>query len=451
MEELIDIKLKKETYEQELEKTRLEIKKMDEYFDNIRKRKIDPMEEYEKAPKRVNSTDENNQKSDSDIKIIDFKTAKEDLSQKMSENRPNECSLENTQFSEKLTTFRQEKSLNLATENENIDDIQAVPATNQQHAKKQNENVRRLSEHAMPSLSNASENFRQAERHVQRKVAPQEEKILPSLQQLNYQEQKSSFEQVQRRTPTNDNPRHLTPHAEPTRTSPLGEQFPRGREIQLQEERKQFYAQQVQQSKTQRPQESYYPYPPPPPVQQYRDAILIPVNSKTGARNEQLLQTKEQLMRELQDTNFEKAQYQQAMQQLPSPPPYPSVNTFITQHEAMINQRFQENMHIPLRPVPQRSTPMSRLQYLHQNQNLLPYHEQQAAHLRHLSMQKRREIERYIPNIVQELKRPNSGNQPRKSTLPDEKCEACGKDANFMCSACKGAHYCSTVCQVFID
>ena len=85
MEELIDIKLKKETYEQELEKTRLEIKKMDEYFDNIRKRKIDPMEEYEKAPKRVNSTDENNQKSDSDIKIIDFKTAKEDLSQKLSE------------------------------------------------------------------------------------------------------------------------------------------------------------------------------------------------------------------------------------------------------------------------------------------------------------------------------------------------------------------------------
>ena len=30
------------------------------------------------------------------------------------------------------------------------------------------------------------------------------------------------------------------------------------------------------------------------------------------------------------------------------------------------------------------------------------------------------------------------------------KCEACGKEANFMCSACKGSHYCSIECQVGI-
>ena len=30
------------------------------------------------------------------------------------------------------------------------------------------------------------------------------------------------------------------------------------------------------------------------------------------------------------------------------------------------------------------------------------------------------------------------------------RCEACGKVANFMCSACKGAHYCTTQCQVIV-
>merc|ERR1719483_1938885 len=61
MEELIDIKLKKENYEQELEDTRTEIKKMDVYFENIRKRKS-------------NQDEEKNEKNDSDIKIIDIKT-----------------------------------------------------------------------------------------------------------------------------------------------------------------------------------------------------------------------------------------------------------------------------------------------------------------------------------------------------------------------------------------
>ena len=30
----------------------------------------------------------------------------------------------------------------------------------------------------------------------------------------------------------------------------------------------------------------------------------------------------------------------------------------------------------------------------------------------------------------------------------DSQCAACGALANFMCSACKGVHYCSTQCQV---
>ena len=32
----------------------------------------------------------------------------------------------------------------------------------------------------------------------------------------------------------------------------------------------------------------------------------------------------------------------------------------------------------------------------------------------------------------------------------DSQCAACGALANFMCSACKGVHYCSTQCQVRI-
>ena len=36
------------------------------------------------------------------------------------------------------------------------------------------------------------------------------------------------------------------------------------------------------------------------------------------------------------------------------------------------------------------------------------------------------------------------GRPPRPA---QENCEGCGKEANFMCSACKSAHYCSTACQ----
>ena len=30
----------------------------------------------------------------------------------------------------------------------------------------------------------------------------------------------------------------------------------------------------------------------------------------------------------------------------------------------------------------------------------------------------------------------------------NSKCENCGKNAHFMCSACKATHYCSQTCQV---
>lgn len=32
--------------------------------------------------------------------------------------------------------------------------------------------------------------------------------------------------------------------------------------------------------------------------------------------------------------------------------------------------------------------------------------------------------------------------------VEDSKCEVCTNPANYMCSSCKGAHYCSTDCQV---
>ena len=81
----------------------------------------------------------------------------------------------------------------------------------------------------------------------------------------------------------------------------------------------------------------------------------------------------------------------------------------------------------------------------------MSFHEQQTAHFQQLEMQKRQDIERFIPLIAQEMKRPNIPIQPRKPAHPDVKCEECGKEANFMCSSCKGAHYCSTECQVTTD
>lgn len=42
----------------------------------------------------------------------------------------------------------------------------------------------------------------------------------------------------------------------------------------------------------------------------------------------------------------------------------------------------------------------------------------------------------------------DGGHGLAKHGLADAVCEGCGKMANFMCSACKGVHYCTTQCQV---
>jgi len=47
------------------------------------------------------------------------------------------------------------------------------------------------------------------------------------------------------------------------------------------------------------------------------------------------------------------------------------------------------------------------------------------------------------PHAVRSPPRP----PPPPVDMADSQCEACGAAANFMCSACKGAHYCSTLCQ----
>jgi len=465
MEELIDIKLKKESYEQELEKTRLEIKKMDEYFESIRKRKsVDP-EEPETAPKRPN--DLSSPKTDSDIKIIDIKSSKEDKVGRAKENR---ASVDNKTFrtedmngsdsnymQDQITSFK-------SSENENIvapvGDVQSIPPT-VQNFKKNHEKMRidtlkdqtspdLQEQHVvqqMPSLSNTSESLQQLQ---------VDHRTLPSLQQLNYKEHKSSFEKVHRRTPINENTQQAFQHNDPSMNSPTADNFPRERDpndlSRISQERKQYYSQHMQGFGKQRGQESFIPYPPPAqPFREYKDAILIPVNKHIARKDPGL--TGKHFMREMQEQNYDKHNYQRSVQ-LTSPPPYQPVNNFINQHEAMMNQCYQENIQVPLRPVPQRSAQMSRIQYLHPSQqNLLPFHEQQAAHLHHLNMQKRREIERYIPQIAQDIKRPSipmqqqQQQQQRKSIPPEEKCEACGKEANFMCSACKGAHYCSTTCQ----
>lgn len=51
-----------------------------------------------------------------------------------------------------------------------------------------------------------------------------------------------------------------------------------------------------------------------------------------------------------------------------------------------------------------------------------------------------------IPSSLLSPPRPNPETVPTIETS-ESKCEACGAAANFMCSACKGAHYCSTECQ----
>jgi len=51
-----------------------------------------------------------------------------------------------------------------------------------------------------------------------------------------------------------------------------------------------------------------------------------------------------------------------------------------------------------------------------------------------------------LPSSLVSPSRPNPESVP-SIEASESKCEACGAAANFMCSACKGAHYCSTECQ----
>ena len=67
------------------------------------------------------------------------------------------------------------------------------------------------------------------------------------------------------------------------------------------------------------------------------------------------------------------------------------------------------------------------------------------AHSAHMPMNSVRSSS--IPSSLLSPQRPNPENIPTIVTS-EAKCGACGAAANFMCSACKGAHYCSTKCQV---
>jgi len=65
-------------------------------------------------------------------------------------------------------------------------------------------------------------------------------------------------------------------------------------------------------------------------------------------------------------------------------------------------------------------------------------------HSAHMAMNPSRRSS--IPSSLLSPPRPNPENIPTIETS-ESKCGACGAAANFMCSACKGAHYCSTECQ----
>ena len=61
---------------------------------------------------------------------------------------------------------------------------------------------------------------------------------------------------------------------------------------------------------------------------------------------------------------------------------------------------------------------------------------------RFLSHQRRNSIHKF------NIERGQFHHQQPRSLQEDAVCEACGKMANFTCSACKGVHYCTTECQV---
>ena len=71
MEELYELKLKKKSYEQELEDTKLEIKRMDEHFDFLKKKKAEMS--ASKAPGSIEADRQKLGDAGQDVKIIDNK------------------------------------------------------------------------------------------------------------------------------------------------------------------------------------------------------------------------------------------------------------------------------------------------------------------------------------------------------------------------------------------
>jgi len=160
-----------------------------------------------------------------------------------------------------------------------------------------------------------------------------------------------------------------------------------------------------------------------------------------------------------------------------APPDHPQ---FIPPPEAL----YLDHMALPIRPTPQRPPGLQHrpdyLPYPHQPQHPLnqQYSDHQAAHFRQLAARRRQEQERFLHQEFMKASRPAAAPAERqgargqdfarqgqeakslhvapspqtydtlkKASLSDEKCDGCGKEANFMCSACKGAHYCSMECQ----
>jgi len=504
MEELIDIKLKKENYEQELEDTRTEIKKMDVYFENIRKRKSNQDEEKDLVVKRANSIEENNEKNDSDIKIIDIKTKEGVVDKKrgqmIEEESPRKSSsyncqnkVENSSTQKMIDTYQADETISHPSNQDKTEKVSNMNNRNTvstlKHIQQDTQSVHNLTQtnvrnegiriranimeaipemknkekleiyknfnQSMPSLAKTSDMVRPSLLEQSRPVVSNqmqcEKRSPPLFQQRKYHEAHGNFEQSQRLNSSVKSPLLVSQSNEGTRSSPISDNFSRAspREVPNDTNRasadpKQFYSHSFQPYKPQRKQENYNSFPPQlQQVREYKDAILIPIN-KPITRNEAILPSKEQFIRELEEN--EKQQYHRAMQ-LQSPPQYQTVNSIMAHHEAMLNmenQRYRPQESIPMRPIPS----ISRIHHPNHNQvAFFPFHEHQSAHFQHLSMQSRRDIERYTPHIAQEVRRPNIPIKPTKPALPDEKCEACGKEANFMCSACKGAHYCSTVCQ----
>ena len=72
MEELYELKLKKKTYEQELEDTKLEIKKMDEHFEFLRKKKAELSASVSKDPE-TSEVERKKVDNGQDVKIIENK------------------------------------------------------------------------------------------------------------------------------------------------------------------------------------------------------------------------------------------------------------------------------------------------------------------------------------------------------------------------------------------